>query len=131
MKKLFLIAIAVLMTACATPVTQVRSYDGITYVEHLDEAGDPCGARGYDVGCSLTDMYGVHHIWRSSVSPPHVLPHEVAHRKGMNHTEWILIQDFGGVWKNCATITNGYGIYTQGKRVCIFYRGSRVVEEID
>jgi len=119
---LFIIAGAVLslwIAGCTERQTRFRTVDGIKFEERIDWADNPCGNRGPQAGCHVR-LDGKHVIYYSSVAPAYVFLHELAHSKGMKHTEWD--------GKNCAIVTAPGGTYKVGQQLCII-AGREVVTE--
>ena len=110
---LFIIAgvvITLWVAGCTERETRHRTIDGIPLEERIDWADNECGNRGPQAGCYVK-LDGKHVIYYSSVAPAYVFLHELAHSKGMKHTEWD--------GNNCAIVTAAAGTYRVGQQLCI------------
>lgn len=100
-----------------------RIIDGISVTEHLDENDSPCGGRSWLNGC-YANRNGEHHVWYSEISPDFVKAHELAHAKGMTHTDWQPERNgLYGALMNCAFVTNPAEQYEPGDKICVTPRG--------
>ena len=96
------VALSLWIAGCTDPQTRFRIVDGIQLEERIDWSDNPCGNRGPQAGCHI--QRGERHvIYYSSVAPAYVFLHELAHSKGMKHTEWDS--------RNCAVVTAAGGTY--------------------
>ena len=115
-------AIYILLNGCTvTPITLTRAFDGTELIEHIDDKLPPACEQAYPRGGCYQARDGKHHIWYSSVSMPYVREHEIAHAKGMRHTEWEWIGQ-----ESCATILVGVEKYLHGRQLCIGQRGEYI-----
>lgn len=110
------------LIGCSSPSVNRRTVDGVPVVEHLDTDDVPCEHKGrhHAVGC-YSFVAGEHHVWYSSVAPERTISHEIAHAKGMRHSEWIVLgRDV------CSMVTSPGGAYRVNQMICVDEHGEHV-----
>jgi len=85
--RLLLILLLFSLPALAEPVDRTMIIDGELIYAHIDYPTNPCHSNGERGGCHAV-IDASQHIWYAS-SVAIGLDHELAHVKGMRHTEWV------------------------------------------
>ena len=96
--------------------------DGIVYTLHIDNQDPPCGTRKYNEGCYVEWANGEKAVYVASIAPQWVVDHELAHVKGMRHTQWR--ETDRGV---CAFVIQSGGKYARGDTLCNTATGEHVI----
>lgn len=109
---------------CASPQERATQLGWRTVIEHIDATDSPCGERGPDAGCHAM-INGTSHIWYSSVGPGYVRSHELAHARGMRHTDWQRHAIRRGL---CAVVIIPTDGYPAGADICIDGRRELVLD---
>lgn len=71
----------------AEPFDRTLVVDDELIYAHINYLDNPCHSNGERGGCYAL-IKASHHVWYSASAPAFVLAHELAHVKGMRHTEW-------------------------------------------
>lgn len=107
---------AIILAGCSTPVINQRvSPGGRPYTEMIDMVDNPCGSRGWAVGCFAELITGPT-VYYSSVAPDDVRRHEVGHVDRMRHTPWAFNRSRG---ENCSVVTQESTGYPLGSILCV------------
>lgn len=107
------ILVIIFLCACSAPIRpHIELIDG-QYVHFMDIDDDPDSPCPKDVLACYQYKDNQDYIWLSRVASEDQKRHEISHKRGMLHTEWVRS---GREW--CSTVIRPGDGYEVGQTIC-------------